>query len=117
VEEPAVGRQVPRAVPRATVASAAAEVSARATRPAAEPEGVEGPLPAEASSTGRRYYAFTAPRWEVPFIACGQATALHYLEGSWLRFGRAPRGFAQLEDAINFVALERGAAECLVRWA
>ena len=63
-------------------------------------------LPPPASSRGKRYYAFTLDchlRGEPAFVAAGQAVALGFLGGNWFNRGKAPKGFDDLESAINFV--------------
>ena len=85
-------------------------------------------FPPPASSTGKRYYFFHkgVPADNTPFIACGESVAHAYI-GSWKQprgdgypTGPAPRGFATMEDALNFV---RGAIQnpshgvITVRWS
>ena len=87
------------------------------TLPATAESNVEGPIPPEPSSSGKRYYLFLAGFHEEAFIACGQEVALRYLEGSWVGHdrGRAPKGFCSLENALN-TANAKGYAEIRVRW-
>ena len=93
----------------------ARELRARGHASAAPAEaGGEGGFPPRASSTGRRFYAFTAA--EVPWVAAGQEVALRALGGSWTGGGRAPRGFGSLEEAIQVIAEERRVGRCEVVW-
>ena len=68
-------------------------------RPAPAEANVEGPIPPEPSSSGKRYYLFLAGFHKEAFIACGQAVALGYRVGHDL--GCAPKGFCSLENALN----------------
>ena len=83
-----------------SVAEAAADLGRQTGGPAraSRPQPVAGPLPPTSSSTGRKYYAFFI---STPCVACGQAVALRLNGGSWLGAGRAPSGYATLEDALN----------------
>ena len=66
---------------------------------------VPGALPAQPSSTGRRYYVFRPlpSSGGRPLIAAGQQVAVNLLGGSWLRndYGRSPQGYTDLESAVN----------------
>jgi len=73
------------------------------------------PFPPEASSTGRRYYTFT--RFDPPLIAVGQHVALSLLNGAWNSAGPAPKGFSDLEEALNHVHLKTGKRACVIQWA
>ena len=86
-------------------------------RPAPAEANVEGPIPPEPSSSGKRYYLFLAGFHKEAFIACGQAVALRYLGGSWVGhdLGCAPKGFCSLENALN-TANAKGYAEIRVCW-
>ena len=57
-------------------------------------------LPPAASSSGKRYYALL-PQHGGPAVVAGDEFAVQELGGSWFACGRAPSGFASLEDAIN----------------
>ena len=63
-----------------------------------EPEKERPSLPPSPSSTGKRYYCFA----DRPQIGCGQAVTLKELGGSWFSKGTAPRGFLDLESAVNY---------------
>ena len=64
------------------------------------------PFPAAASSTGKRCYVFPPTHPRGPCIAAGERVALALLGGSWLGhgYGRSPKGFETLEDALNWHA-------------
>ena len=89
---------------------------AKAEREIAADRAANPPFPAEASGTGKRYYAFTASVWDPPFVAAGQRVALESLDGSWTSRGRAPCGFASIEDALNHISTVRGVQCCEVLW-
>jgi len=64
------------------------------------------PFPPAASTSGKKYYLLvTAGHLRLsglpPFIACGSELALQYLGGTWTKCGRAPKGFADLEQAAQ----------------
>ena len=86
-------------------------------RPVPAEANVEGPIPPEPSSSGKRYYLFLAGFHKEAFIACGQAVALRYLGGSWVGhdLGCAPKGFCSLENALN-AANAKGYTEIRVCW-
>ena len=67
------------------------------------PELFCGPLPPEASSTGRKYYAMTHKHPTGPCVICGQTLALKCLGWSWLKHKPSPKGFDDLESAVNAV--------------
>ena len=78
--------------------------AARANRRA--PRCVAGPLPAPASTTGRRYYAFERGQGVKrvgPLVAVGQEVSLGLLDGRWQVAGgrHFPEGFADLDSAVN----------------
>ena len=61
-------------------------------------------LPPVATGTGKRYYAFTTPaqrQGAAPFVVSGWQNTLAWLGGLWAGRGTAPKGFADLESAIN----------------
>ena len=72
--------------------------------PAPPAAALSGGLPPAASSSGKRWYAFLAQHPEGPSAVGGSELAIRLLGGSWLGHGRAPRGFATLEEAIAEVA-------------
>ena len=76
-------------------------------------------FPPPASSTGKRYYVFTLPSQlndQRPFICCGEVLAKQYLGGTFTARGRAPKGFANLEEAVTcFLAASPAGSEILVR--
>ena len=85
-------------------------VSKSAVELASTEEGSNTPkvvhFPPAASSTGRRYYAFTTPtqrQGSEAYVVCGWNTALVHLGGTWSGRGRAPRGFAELYNALEFI--------------
>ena len=100
-------------VPPATVVAAARELATVTGGPDSPPDTTLTSrstflpiLPPAASSTGRGYYVFSgataaAAGSDAPFVAAGQQVALAFLGGSWLGRGRAPKGFADLEEALN----------------
>jgi len=67
------------------------------------------------SSTGKRYYgAFTLTSQALaptPFIACGPKVALAHFGGTWIGRGPAPKGFAELQPAVEYVIARTGAEE------
>ena len=74
-------------------------------------------LPAPVSSTGKAYYAFVSPaqrQGKPGFVVAGWSVALQFLGGSWSACGPAPRGFASLEDSINFVLTSCSQTSCAV---
>ena len=87
------------------------------TLPVPAEANVEGPIPPEPSSSGKRYYLFLAGFHKEAFIACGQAVALGYLGGSWVGhdLGCSPKGFCSLENALN-AANAKGYTEIRVCW-
>ena len=74
-----------------------------AKRRVAEPHVDTNTFPPRPSSHGKRYYVLLSRHSLVdgPGIACGSAVALSKLEGSFVGRGKAPRGFANLESAIQ----------------
>ena len=61
-------------------------------------------FPPPASSSGKRYYVHHLSHQtggRLPFVAVGSEVALHFLGGSWIGKGAAPKGFTDLEDACN----------------
>ena len=70
-----------------------------------ESGAMAGTLPPAASRAGRRYYAFL-PRHGGPAVVAGAELAVRELGGHWGARGRAPRGFSELEHALNYLALE-----------
>ena len=107
----------PKAVGRTQEQLAAAEVRRVARDPMAS-EVIDGPFPIAASGTGRRYYVFLDRHPGGPAVIGGAPLALGHLSGSWVGHGVAPRGFADLESALNAYHQaypERG--EVTIRWA
>ena len=70
------------------------------TRAPVSAGAARGLLPPAASSSGKRYYALL-PQHGGPAVVAGHEFAVQELGGSWFAHGRAPSGFASLEDAIN----------------
>ena len=120
-----------REVHRAPAGAAPAESPAASTEPAPEPSACAAPedrprrggtplrpatglsrrspaesgvarpsLPPAASTSGKRYYALL-PHHGGPAVVAGHVFAQQELGGSWVGRGRAPSGFASLEDALN----------------
>ena len=94
----------------AAVATAAAAVAAAAEDSSIDECSVIGEpavrgldLPPCASASGFRYYTFAVHHELGAVIACGQSVVLSHV-GSWIgsRFGKSPRGFSDLEAAINY---------------
>ena len=59
----------------------------------------EGVFPPPASRTGKRYYVFDIHHGG-PLVVCGKDEVLRILGGSFVSRGKAPKGFATLEEAV-----------------
>ena len=73
--------------------------------PASEAD-LASPFPPTASTSGKKYYCFfrrQRPGKLHPAVVCGWKLALRELGGDWSTGGRAPKGFASLEDAIAYL--------------
>ena len=75
---------------------------------------LHNPFPPAASRNGRCYYVFF--KLSPPLIAAGQDVALALLGGRWDSTGTRPKGFASLEDALNFLAAVTGRNQASIVW-
>ena len=74
-----------------------------------------------ASSTGKRFYVHHLPNHSIvpnslPFISAGHLVAKQYLGGRWVGGGKAPRGFASLEEAVDNFLSVTGAAKVTIHY-
>lgn len=92
---------------KAAIAKATPEPKAAAAKAKATPKAMTAAslvFPPEESTRGKRYYVHHLAHQTAgngPFVAVGQHVALHFLGGTWIGGGQAPKGFANLEDACN----------------
>lgn len=78
---------------------------------------VKEPFPPPSSRSGKRYYVFEKHHRTGQIIAAGQEAALEQLNGSWFSRGKAPRGYAVLEEALNASSqLWPESSNCTVVW-
>ena len=110
-------RAAPKGRPAARAPAAAAELRQAGARRTGPPITVQGPLPPEASSTGRVYYCFRSSLPGGPAVIAGQEVALRLLGGSWIAHGTAPSGHATFEDAANrLIDVEPDLGDISVVW-
>ena len=82
------------------------------TKPASKPAA----FPPEASSTGKRYYSLQPAHGHGPLVVCGADLCKRYI-GSWLAKGKAPKGFPDLKEAVEYSAQEHVTDAVTVTWA
>ena len=77
------------------------------------------PLP-PVSSTGKRYYCFTTRsqcQGRPPFIVVGHLNAIAWLGGSFTNRGTAPKGFSDIEGAVEYLEETSGVKSCRIEWS
>jgi hypothetical protein len=74
------------------------------------------PLPPTESKKGKRYYALAPWHGVGAVVCCGQQVALSYII-KWIGspFGQSPKGFASLEDAVNYSQVVHATSEVIIR--